>query len=493
MKMTISLQQLAKEKSLPVWMTKHPVFKSIDKIEKVFPNIGLPNCSEPCGLIGNFALEEAKKLLAAMVGEIRAPLDFFAANDYIDQISIIEQFDTLFCDRANDFISYAKGEIVLKLPEDIIVNGIVRYNKNTPLFAVYAQLAYDFSRLGGILPMLEKLSGYKDFNMNNVSSDNSSIVFSSDGVDGLWDIATMSMRGISSCVRWAGPHKLTLIGSIADPFTGIIYLTSGKNYGKYGSRMIKRCIVRFVIDSQKEQPYLLIDRMYPSLSDNVLKIFTDFLISKTGLEVYFGPRIPGKILSTSYIPRKSINDKLSEKTLTYRDTKIPIGKIPSKVSERKDLNIKVKQHNLLFKMKQATPYLQCIQAITDNTTANLVRTADFQYLITEYSTSLLNNIANKCPAKHLESSSEHIKRMCYYFLANKNSIIKTENEKFIRVLKKYFGATITAKNMITITALKPMLSFMSDEIKKVVKGEIFTLIRPDQKKLKASKMKLSQV
>ena len=485
----ISLQELAKHKPLPPWMTRHSVFQSLGKIEKVFPNIGLQNCSEPCTIIGNFAIDEAKRLLTNIASEIRAPLDAFLKNNYIEQCSLIEQLDTLFCDHKDGFITYDKnGDIVFKLPAAIsYVN--TDFPKNTLLSNVYIYCQREFANFGwATMPVLEKVPGYKDFNTNNVSSDNSSIVFSSDGVEGLWDIATMSMRGISSCIRWGGPHKLTLIGSIADPFTGVIYLTSGKPCGKYGSRMIKRCVVRFVVNSEKEKPYILIDRMYPSLSNNVLTAFTDLLHSKSGLEVCFGPNIPKQLINNSYIPRKSINDCLTEKTLTYRDTKIPIGKIQSKVSERRDINAKIKEHNLICKLKSATVLADCVKTIENTDAARFLRTADFQYLIREYATSLVANLAKRCPLQPDQSSAEHIKQMLYMFFSGKKQITKIENEKFLRFIKGYFATYPNAKGALTMTALKPMFTLMSDEFKKTMKAELIALINPAKvKKANAKK------
>lgn len=91
----------------------------------------------------------------------------------------------------------------------------------------------------------------------------SRIVFSSAGNKGLWDIATMSMRGISSCQRWdydnGYSHERKLVGSMLDPYCGIIYITTGTKT-KLGEKMTKRAVVRFVIDGNK--PYLFIERVY---------------------------------------------------------------------------------------------------------------------------------------------------------------------------------------------------------------------------------------
>lgn len=112
------------------------------------------------------------------------------------------------------------------------------------------------------------------------------IVFSSEGNQALWDIATMSMRGISSCQRWSSNLKTHLIGSMIDPCVGIIYITSGKDT-KYGTRMMKRALVRFVVDKYTAKPALLLERVYPHDRNKPLsqastyRLFIDFLKKKT--------------------------------------------------------------------------------------------------------------------------------------------------------------------------------------------------------------------
>jgi hypothetical protein len=75
-----------------------------------------------------------------------------------------------------------------------------------------------------------------------------------------WDIATMSMRGISSCQKWTGDFKKRLIGSIADPCAAIIYIES-KQYTKYGKKMCHRAVVRLV--QSKEKKAIFLEKTYP--------------------------------------------------------------------------------------------------------------------------------------------------------------------------------------------------------------------------------------
>jgi hypothetical protein len=87
--------------------------------------------------------------------------------------------------------------------------------------------------------------------------------FSSDGIKGLWDIATMSMRGINSCMRWSSNHSYHLIGSIIDPYTGLVFLTD-KSKTEHGIKLYKRAVVRLMvyIKDGKHIPALFIERPY---------------------------------------------------------------------------------------------------------------------------------------------------------------------------------------------------------------------------------------
>jgi len=119
------------------------------------------------------------------------------------------------------------------------------------------------------------------------------IGFSSSGATGLWDIATMSMRGVCSCMHWNNTHSHHLIGSITDPFLGIVYLTDNEKT-PYGISFRKRALVRFVYDSITKDYKLVIERPYldtgntdPSVYTNkdpqahaTLLLFKNFLTSK---------------------------------------------------------------------------------------------------------------------------------------------------------------------------------------------------------------------
>lgn len=121
------------------------------------------------------------------------------------------------------------------------------------------------------------------------------IGFSSSGALGLWDIATMSMRGVCSCMHWENSHSRHLIGSVTDPFLGIVYITDNENT-PYGISFRRRALVRFVYDFRQKQYKLLIERVYidtgnqnPLVYNNkdsneraILETFKTFLTAKVG-------------------------------------------------------------------------------------------------------------------------------------------------------------------------------------------------------------------
>lgn len=157
------------------------------------------------------------------------------------------------------------------------------------------------------------------------------IVFSGSGSQALWDIATMSMRGVSSCQSWNASHRKHLIGSMADPYCGIIYTTTGNKTSK-GSRMSRRAIVRFVVN-KRGNPALLIERIYPVFEpgfayadhsfDKTFQLFKSFLERKTNNKY---PVITNPIGYS--IPMTNVVANIGENKRSYRDSGIDYVKHP---------------------------------------------------------------------------------------------------------------------------------------------------------------------
>src|ERR1700722_6093191 len=300
----ITTKEFFKQKDLPKWITSHKLFKEVETITKVFPGIGLPNCTKDYAVnneelitsyaqdiitdIGavldrrNRALKErlTKKISKASVeniGNISHLIDQLCSQIYLEGNRNKRAGKALIVKNAN-------GTITINLPQDICAkNGNKAiFKKGERLFRVYFKLNEMLTKAKlRVMANMEQFGSFKQFSAHNLPPKPLKIVFSSDGADGLWDIATMSMRGISSCQSWGGQYRKCLIGSILDPFVGIIYYTSGKDDTEYGSKMIRRCIVRFAIAEKTKEKYLVLDSMYPSFDNDIADAFIGFLKEQT--------------------------------------------------------------------------------------------------------------------------------------------------------------------------------------------------------------------
>lgn len=159
---------------------------------------------------------------------------------------------------------------------------------------------------------------------------NLKIVFSSDQLEGAWDIATMSMRGIHSCMRWDSGKMSNLVGSVIDPCCGIIYITDDSEYGNYGSRMLYRSVVRYVVH-QKFGPAIFLERSYAgdaAHDDNentwymINFLFASILHKQTGLPIIlpFTSEDNHVIRESAFIPESTTIKKSSYSS--YRDSGI---------------------------------------------------------------------------------------------------------------------------------------------------------------------------
>ena len=165
-----------------------------------------------------------------------------------------------------------------------------------------------------------------------------------------WDIATMSMRGITSCQRWSGgEYKHRLVGTMVDPYAGIIYLTDGRAYRR-GERMFARAVVRITADRITGKPSIFLERIYVNsgvrqpgiFSDAAATKFLNFIQSKLPKDIVVDRLCYGEI-----IPMSKIVQKLSKKYKSYRDSGIAYN---SSVMFKKHLKIMMfKKHLKIIK------------------------------------------------------------------------------------------------------------------------------------------------
>lgn len=308
----------------PDYIRNHGVFQKLSKVAKVFPSIGLPNVQEDCDY-SNIpdAKADAQNLL---VTDVRNAL-----YKVMDSYACKQSVRGLATDFYNQLSSYypqmvveEEGKINIKFVLDCGTwDGKPFAKKGEGFFKAYNKLVEKCKEEGGInLAALETMQNFKNFSSSNVGGRKYKLIFSSVGEEGAWDIATISMRGISSCQTWGTPQSRGLIGSISSRYVGVIYVTSGEKFNEYGSRMIRRTLVRFAINRKTKKPGLLLDRVYPADCPNARKLFKEFLTKRTGLPVLFS----GETGWGDYdLPTDSYWKfvTMAQGDYTYMDTKIP--------------------------------------------------------------------------------------------------------------------------------------------------------------------------
>ena len=154
------------------------------------------------------------------------------------------------------------------------------------------------------------------------------VVFSSEGHEGAWDIATMSMRGIESCQSWHCRRAHHLIGSITDPCCAVMYLEDEEDSLGYGSRMLYRTVVRYVIH-EEFGPYLFMEQVYPYEEDEAIvnginTIFALELYKRSKMTVlYKGFALGSSNLKLSLMIPESEAVRANTYSASYRDSNIP--------------------------------------------------------------------------------------------------------------------------------------------------------------------------
>lgn len=526
--MQTNIQEFFRAKKLPDWLVEHPAFKSIDKVDKIFPRIGLPNCTEQCTFEN---IESARTSAIALLTQLKQYINEsdhrLCEKEWETKPNLVNLHLALSCLNAwlakpHIFISKKGGKISINLPETIYgTDKKILFRCGEGFFRVYNRLAEELATLkrGAKLRKLEKVALFKAFSSVNIPTDKFSIVFSSDGTDGLWDIATMSMRGITSCQRWQGQYRHCLIGSIVDPFTAVIYLTSGTNYKQLGAKMIRRSVVRFVVNNLGKKPYILVDRVYPSYDEEAVKKFIEFITRKTGgrFDVVYGPNMNNELHQNSYIPKFNAGEILSKfpgsNLFSYQDTKVPIGKQQDKSERTRAANLRTRQINFFAKLNQTASTIKIthdVIALKDTKLekesnefkeffVKAITSADFKYHIIEYVKKISDRVLKECPQFPTESPDDYTRRLCYFYFINKSKITKAEKTAFLRRMNVYYNKPkrnrtwhTDVDGRIVYDAIKPqfkfksahfgpVLEFVEKQISQTVKNyAIETMKKPDK-------------
>lgn len=489
-----------KDKPFPKWMVSHPIFKDVKKISKVFPGIGLPNCDGDSSIDnGGAATKSAKHLIDQLkyvlgnkknaLGNKKVSKD---RQEKLDKcIDLMSQIKKKINKGKKAFISSNNGKVSLTMPDDVVYDDKIVFKKGERLFSVYNKIS-DMLKDAKLntLTSLDTIQEFKDFSSNNVPNAKFKIVFSSDGSNGAWDIATMSMRGVQSCQSWEGSYSKALIGSVIDPFVGIIYLTSGSNT-KYGSKMMRRCVVRFAVNKETKKPFLFLDNMYPNYDPKVMASFKEFLSNKTQkkFDVVSSNDRGSFDIGKAYLPLSGVRKKLSSinsdddyessDIASYQDTRIPNLAVSNKNDKHAynyNKNSKKKQKRFISNFTKEM--VAAIQTIDSKLLPDVMRPVAKK--TTEYYNQCALENAGKVIAKEIAKSVDigsftnsdlYLRRLYCSYFNNKSTAFNAVKTKVAKDLR----ANLRLKNF-RATQFVSVMNAISPKIDAAMKLQLKELL-----------------
>lgn len=330
--MLSSLIRNSARKVFPNIITQSNIIRSEVDIVKVFPEIGLENCKESIDIKFDFDNVPLDKVIYLAV---RKFLDEWRDNHAIGGLKGLEQVKMSKTIHVLQELSrrFSKREGIECRGSRVILTTSIPSYDGKPLVKSGAdvfKLAKTLFTYGKKYVRTELVSP-EDM---KEQCKNLQIVFSADGIDGAWDIATMSMRGIKSCMRWEATQAVALNGSITDPCCGIIYITNGSKTA-YGSKMLFRAVVRLALHKTTLKPCLFVDRIYSTFyktkpgeigqfDEKIKSIFIEFLKKKVpNCTVADAQASDNNWLNSNYmLPNYTGSNFMSNNEYSYRDTPI---------------------------------------------------------------------------------------------------------------------------------------------------------------------------
>jgi hypothetical protein len=505
------LKALVKAKPLPGFILKNKNFLRIKKVSKVFPSLGLTNFAEKSNVANESAMQDATALFSSILGGLYN-FSFYAKYDqlyYSNEIASTDVDKIKILGTNISLVYYAlryknsqvikvdpkTNKITLRLPEDI-----GPFKKDQSLFKVYTQLMQgtvdlkkSIPNLANSMPRLEDFPAFIAFSSNNIASGSYDVVFSSDGVDGLWDIATMSMRGIESCQSWDGAFKSRLIGSMCDPYVGIIYLTNNKSYNKYGPRMVRRCVVKFLINKETSNPVISLDRMYPEYSQDVANDFLTKIKSKVSsdVEVKYLYQQP---INNYIMPYNKIYNSLTAGTRPYEDTKFTHGNLISKeaLSNRRKVIAKKNKISKIFQSACSSVLQKKEDLLSASANKKYQSSSDvyngLNYAIKDfYRTSMSLKTKNSFVShKNIDACSptEFVRDFVLSFKSDFNKSVVAKN-RAVKAVNNYFAS----RNSLKTVGFAPLKYKDISKLIEAINEEAFTVLKKDLKVLLAKKSK----
>lgn len=293
------------DKPYPNWIKEHRVFKSLPKIDKIFPRIGLPNFTESVIVYPTEAVKSNARLIVSFViGELNYRLPILrqklaaellqSGRERNEKCNGLQNAHNVlsalwYAISGKELTAIADGKVGISLSCDVFSGA-----SSTPLFKKGEAFFKVLNKVN--LALGEVLTGYKidyeanvyfkEFSKLNLPSKEFTMTFASTGPEGAWDIATASMRGIVSCQAWTAGQSRGLIGSISSKYVGIVYISGTNDYPPYGKQMMFRSFIRLVVNRATGTPVLYLDNMYPSYNPDVYAEFKKVIEARSGLKVY---------------------------------------------------------------------------------------------------------------------------------------------------------------------------------------------------------------
>lgn len=435
----IDVAQFFKSKPVPDWFRNHEIFKEITLINKVFPAIGLANFSIPAKIDTTEHIAPFIKGLGYAMSTCLLNTRYYIETSCIKKTQLMRDTMQLLNDiseqleESEQLVKTFATKKGLYLHRNILdVKQKIFAKQGESLFKVYNKINdLAVTRHNVNVTVIDSIAEFKNFSAANVTGD-LQIVFASDGIEGAWDILTMSMRGISSCQAWNGSYAKCTIGSVVDPYTAIIYLTAGSKT-EYGTKMIRRCVVRFAIDPTTRQPCLFLEFMYPSNHPATTKAFIEAIQSKIGNKISIINKAAKRGNSKLFVPYSKTADLLAKYSkvddinrkgyhnqsgiFPYRDSYMPYRLAVS----TKTLNAYASSNFQLRYLSRAQPH--------------------FSKILMPWCTNLIPRILKQVlldkisPSNYVDTGTYH-RDLCFHFFRHKAEITRSIRDQIIKEAKK---------------------------------------------------------
>lgn len=344
----------------PDWIKNHRIFKELSRIEKVFPQIGLANYSEEVSIVQTDSARKAagdlhdwlSNQLSVKTSQMPAVVRKVVlstesgrehnkrCNDYQYLLGLITScYHSIANSRLDQIATLVDKKISMLMPTSVYGGGAKTdpvFKKGQNLFGVIASLNELIeAAAGGKTAELQKIPletsiPFKEFSAKNVPAKPFKIHFSSTGSEGAWNIATASMRGITSCQAWTSAQSRGLIGSISSRYVAVCFIEGHEEFKPYGKKMVYRSMVRVVIEKNTGKPYLYFDHIYPNSTSEVIKVISESVGKRTSLPLLFNGNGNDKVFvqNNCVIMNEPSRSFLAEGEFSYLDTPMPVVSKP---------------------------------------------------------------------------------------------------------------------------------------------------------------------